>query len=405
MPRFLWTQKQNIGPKPRFGHAMAYDSDRKRVVLFGGDSLRSHLFSDTWEWDGENWTQMADIGPRPRKGFAMVYDGARRRVLLFGGGAGTSVLGDTWQWDGEDWAQIADSGPGSRGGHAMAFDSARSRVVMFGGESPNSHLLGDTWEWDGEEWTQQEDTGPSARRDHAMAYDSTRRRIVLFGGNPGTGSGLGDTWEWDGTSWTQLAGFGADPCLGAATVFEGDRVALFGGIDSIAASPAPLVFGNTWEWDGKHWTQRQDIGPGPRWLHAMAYDNIRRRIVLFGGLPVADQTLADHLLGDTWEHLDRRGGSGATLTSLTLSPSVVSPGETTTATVTLDGPAPAGGLTVRLAVPGQLVSEALPADIAMPENATVGQLPFRVTLNVTPGDHRIEATLAGVVQSAMLTIR
>src|SRR5205807_2469554 len=104
--------------------------------------------------------------------------------------------------------------------------------------------------------------------------------------------------------WTQMSDFGADPCFGAAMVFKGDKVALYGGLDSLVGSPAPRVFGNTWEWDGKHWTKRQDIGPGPRWRHAMAYDSARGRIVLFGGLRVAGagEGLADSLLGDTWEH-------------------------------------------------------------------------------------------------------
>src|SRR5262245_55609584 len=98
MARFLWTEKQDIGPKPRAGHAMTHDSGRNRVVLFGGDSLRSRLFNDTWEWDGENWTQMADIGPRPRRDCALAYDSARGRVVLFGGHGDGSSLGDTWEW-------------------------------------------------------------------------------------------------------------------------------------------------------------------------------------------------------------------------------------------------------------------------------------------------------------------
>ena len=36
MSRFLWTQKEDIGPSARFGHAMTYDSVRSRTTLFGG---------------------------------------------------------------------------------------------------------------------------------------------------------------------------------------------------------------------------------------------------------------------------------------------------------------------------------------------------------------------------------
>jgi hypothetical protein len=40
MSRFLWTQKRASGPRPRVGHAMAYDADRNRVVLFERWNLR-----------------------------------------------------------------------------------------------------------------------------------------------------------------------------------------------------------------------------------------------------------------------------------------------------------------------------------------------------------------------------
>jgi hypothetical protein len=71
-------------------------------------------------------------------------------------------------------------------------------------------------------------------------------------------------------------------------VFDGTKVLLFGG-------QGAGYFGDTWGWDGKHWTQIEDIGPGPRMLPALAYDSDRGRSVLFGG---SNQT---GFLGDTWE--------------------------------------------------------------------------------------------------------
>ena len=89
MKRWLWTQVSDIGPSARSAHAMAYDEVRDRVVLFGG---RTHGVSepdarpsDTWEWDGESWVQVEDVGPPGRGHFAMAYDSARQRVVLFGG--------------------------------------------------------------------------------------------------------------------------------------------------------------------------------------------------------------------------------------------------------------------------------------------------------------------------------
>jgi hypothetical protein len=185
----------------------------------------------------------------------------------------------------------------------MVFDSARERAVLFGGETATG-LANDTWEWDGDAWTQQEDTGPSPRQFHAMGFDLVHKRVVLFGGDPGNGNALGDTWSWDGSTWTQISDFGASPCMYAAMVSTDVQIAMFGGLNSFNTSP-PTIFHESWVFDGKHWTHRQDIGPGPRWAHAMAFDTDRRNIVLFGGLPVFDaQGDARLVLGDTWEHAE-----------------------------------------------------------------------------------------------------
>jgi hypothetical protein len=69
-----WVQKQDMGPSPRYAFSMAYDSDSKKVILFGGGSLDGGLFNDTWEWDDQLWTQVADTGPSPRGLHKMVYD-------------------------------------------------------------------------------------------------------------------------------------------------------------------------------------------------------------------------------------------------------------------------------------------------------------------------------------------
>jgi hypothetical protein len=233
MSRFLWTQKEDIGPSARFSHATTYDSVRSRTVLFGGGFLvggQIQSVNDTWEWNGEFWTQMADIGPAGRQDHAVCFDSVRQTTLLFGGLSGqNALLGDTWGWDGEAWTQLDDTGPSARSGHAMVFDSARGRAVLFGRQS-SAGVLDDTWEWDGLAWTQQQDIGPSPRWHHALAFDLVHNFTVLFGGDPGTLVPLGDTWSWDRSIWTQITTFGADPCFSAAMVSTDVQLALFGGI-------------------------------------------------------------------------------------------------------------------------------------------------------------------------------
>ena len=347
MARYLWTQKEDFGPSPRSGHSLAFDTARKRTILFGGGSASGPLFADTWIWDGEYWMQAADTGPAPRRDSSLCFDSARQSALLFGGASADQRFGDTWSWDGGNWTQLDDGGPSPRSGHQLVFDGGRNRAVLFGGDSGDG-VLNDTWEWDVSAWTQQEDIGPSPRRLHAMAYSLPASLVVLFGGDPGDNSALGDTWSWNGTSWTRMADFGPPPRLRASMASSDVQVSLFGGVSSGVLAPVPVAFRDTWIFDGKRWSQRQDMGPGARWGHALAFDSARRQTVLFGGLHLAasDGAPAADPLGDTWEHLETdpapTGPSGPppppgtpAVTSFTLQPTSGATGAAVVATVVL----------------------------------------------------------------------
>jgi hypothetical protein len=267
--------------------------------MFGGLGLPSASdLDDTWEWDGETWMQVSDIGPPARGGHAMAYDKQRERVVLFGGrvvaGGLDAYFSDTWEWNGQYWTVVCETGPSARYGHAMAYDSASGRVVLQGGgDSGNPNAWSETWEWDGEAWTEAARTiGPGFRFLHAMAYDEGRKRMVLFGGAGPEASAPptdGDTWERADGIWARLATIGPAPRQLHAMAYRGDGVILFGGTTGAGNDSA------TWQWDGKHWAQRGDFGPSPRALSTMAYDSARDRVVLFGGQ--VDSTV----LGDTWE--------------------------------------------------------------------------------------------------------
>jgi hypothetical protein len=278
---------------------MAFDSARARVVLFGGEGYGvggTSQFNDTWEWDGDIWTQVSDMGPSPRQFHAMAYDTKRQRLVLFGGMVGTGLtasrLGDTWEWNGEYWTQMADTGPSARLSSAMAYDIGIHRVVLQGGFGDD---VGETWEWDGENWTQTEsDIGPGFRFGHAMAYDGDCKRLVLFGGEPKPSeSPPKDTWERKGAIWSRVADTGPEPRWYHAMAYDTKykQVILFGGGAATRNS-------ETWQWDGKYWAQRGHLGPEPRAYHAMAYDSVRERVVLFGGHN------GSYYIGDTWELAD-----------------------------------------------------------------------------------------------------
>jgi hypothetical protein len=226
-------------------------------VLFGGQAT-SGLLNDTWGWDGTLWTQSEDIGPSARCEHALAFDSIRERVVLFGGGTPGppwTYFADTWEWDGTEWTQMADTGPALRLGYGMTFDTKIKRVVLFGGGNAST-LFADTWSWDGTEWTQEQDTGPSARNEHGLAYDAVRDRVVLFGGMDDNDT-KNDTWEWDGSKWSRVADTGPAPRVEPGMVFDGTHVLLFGG-----SGAAGGVLGDTWSWDGNTGHKSKTSVPG-----------------------------------------------------------------------------------------------------------------------------------------------
>jgi hypothetical protein len=50
----------------------------------------------TWTWNGAHWTERQRFGPGSRPGAAAAYDSRRKRVVLFGG-AQSGLLQDNWE--------------------------------------------------------------------------------------------------------------------------------------------------------------------------------------------------------------------------------------------------------------------------------------------------------------------
>jgi N-acetylneuraminic acid mutarotase len=243
----------------------------------------------------------ADPGDRTQT--RMVYDAHTARTVLFGGATATDAatqiaydLADTWEWTGYQWVQRFPAHvPPGRSLHAMTYDSTRSRVVVFGGKSGKTQL-NDTWVYDGADWTQIDTpTAPAARALSSAAYDSLRDRVVLFGGSILAADGKTltptyDTWEFDGKSWTQVQQTG--PTLAKPVVtWDGTRVLMVG----LNASSNTLMY--AWDPSSSSWVQ---LTPAtlPDCVNeaGMVYQSHNDRVVLFGGI-CTSSTLA----GDTWE--------------------------------------------------------------------------------------------------------
>jgi len=252
---FQWGIVNDGGLEGRNLGGVAYDSKHNGLVVYGGWSPNK-CYTDTWEWDSQTWRRLPIEGPGVCDHFAMVYDSNRGRIVLFGGqDADLTLHGDTWEWDGGSWAKVAEESsvaPPKRAHYALGYDSERGVVLMFGGYSPTLGDLNDLWAWDGSAWTEIKSAeSPSERAGARMAFDAKRKVMILQGGNRNR-TMLNETWIWNGRKWTQ-AESGKLPARGYHSMTYDPlrgRVVLFGG----QAGPTGPMLGDTWEWDGKQWT-------------------------------------------------------------------------------------------------------------------------------------------------------
>lgn len=320
-PTGAWKQlSPSSTPTPRFSVAMEYDQNRGKMVLFGGygvdcDSVGASLCGGTWEFDGTTWNRAnPSASPSARQLPSLAYDSDRKRIVSFGGysnsggcdGDSTGYCGGIWEYDGLSWAPVTTVGsqPVGRIAAAFAYDASRKKMVLFGGGNGSSTCDGlsgntcnSTWEYDGSTWTKINVANPpTAREGAAMAYDAARRRMVLFGGATSAGvtnncdnSGTtycGGTWEYDGASWSRVPAAGPAPRFTARFVYAPSwgKLVLYGGAGLQGCDgSANGNCGGTWVYDGSWLRLNTPVAPAPRAFHSMAFDTAASRIILFGG--------------------------------------------------------------------------------------------------------------------------
>jgi hypothetical protein len=294
-----WTDITPLSGSPpgRGWTQLAFDASANRIVMYGGFHVQGTpaSYGDTWAFSNGAWSLIVPEGSFPggRDSHGMVYDAVRQKVVVFGG-----YLADVIELTGSTWERVLLwNWPPGQDAHTMAYDSDRDVVFMYGGGSPESWELNvatGVWSW-------YYVLGPNGRAGSTVVYDSYRRKMLLFGGrqrSQGTyGSKLGDTWEWDtvGHTWANVSPGGSPSARdGQAMAYDAihNRTVLFGGSDVNNAAN-----GETWLWNGSSWSNVTSGagGPSPRFGHAMAYDAVRRVVVLFGG------TNGSTNFNDVWE--------------------------------------------------------------------------------------------------------
>ena len=355
-----FTDRSSAGPSARSQHSMVFEKSTGNLLLFGGGLADSGssiwpetfhysdptqrpgpgesydgtgislAFGDTWEWNpaAATWTQLtAANAPGARYDSALTWDTQRNRAVLFGGMQKPQATADgipqqdMWEWDPatRSWTLRPTTGnmPSPRWGHAMAYDPGRGMSVLTGGKDFQTYgVLADLWDWNPATgaWTQRltgsEQVSMPAPRMYAwLVTDPARVRLDLVSGitlvetpypywgyQPTASSQI---WELEPASatftsrsatqnaptqrWQNAMAF--CPATGKTYVFGG-------------WGPNNTVFDDLWEWDGSSWSQVQAaVRPPARAIPAMAYDPIRKSLIMFGGL---SNSYGGYLC-DTWE--------------------------------------------------------------------------------------------------------
>ena len=356
---------------------LVFDPVRGNVWLHGGQYCHEatqeklvQAFSFEW-WPGylngvALWSLIgADVhdgNPPSRMTADMIYSGQWRRGILFGGQTFSGYKDDTWRWYSPQWEDYSDetAKPSARSAHAMALGNRyfsfpsnpalngnHDIMWLFGGITDLNVQSQDTWgAWAAPTgvntigWVEAEVNGSSVlklRRDcgcynwvcimnglpctydqppvrggHKMVYDEEREHFLMFGGYYTSGNNSytrNDTWklveltpstyEW---GWTQMSS-AANP---SARLFHAmtydvveERVVLFGGTESWGSEATGLA--DTWQHNGSSWSLKSiadphnDDSPEARWGAVMAYDEDRNVSVMFGGR-------GNVALNDAWEY-------------------------------------------------------------------------------------------------------
>lgn len=291
-----WVKVADDGLPPHAQYAMAYDSIRERIVLFGGSNPEKN---DTWEWDGRQWYEVVVRGSKPssRRLHDMVFDEKLGKIVMFGGWLGDSLGidgNDMWEFDGAQWNQTQKDNsnwPGARGIHNMVYIPNRG-IILHGGTKDQQNTANfETWLYDENEWSNVTSSDQRALlRSGAstvfgmMAYDANRDRVVLFGGGSEShlnGGVKNNTLEWDSDNWEKMTPLvSPPPRADGGMVYHPikKKVILFGGTLDFNS-----VLGDTWEWNGEEWNKIDIAGPEPRGGIRLVYDHARDQIVMAGG--------------------------------------------------------------------------------------------------------------------------
>ena len=289
IPIFLIINVGRSQPGPRHLEEVTFDTERNRLILFGGVELENENWvepASVHEWDGKKWSAVESTGPIGRRGGGWVYDESSRETYLFGGVATgkvqpDSVLLDVWKWDGRNWKLINTTCPVKE--PEATYDPINKRILVYG-DGNNKSVVDyelpaafELWAFRNGEWKKLSAGGPDIAGSRKISFDAGKNKLVV----PVFNENKLAVWEWSDGGWTK-SDFEKD-CPAYRTRFAlayhpvEKTIYLFGGL-----SAERMPMGDLWKWDGKHWKNVDVIG-GPSKRNSAHFIFGNDQLLLYGG--------------------------------------------------------------------------------------------------------------------------
>jgi hypothetical protein len=290
-----WTAIPSGATTASIGHSMAYDPDRKVVVLYSGSSVACGSCAETWEYAAGAWaSKCTSCAPGVRYDHAMAYDSVNKRMILALGAGHT----DLWAWKSGAWTKLSVTADVARSRFAFGIAPGTTVAALFGGVTTTSYPNASIDLATGWKGSIPFSLPSTPRAGSPIVWDPKHGAFLLFSGSTGTA----DTWSlptaggnWDVHSPSTSPAARVDHGLAYDSIRG--RAVLFGGV----------VDKKTWEYDGSNWIDMTpSTSPSARKQGTLAFMADRKRVLLYGGADVGGSFLTD-----TWEYHARGGACTA----------------------------------------------------------------------------------------------
>lgn len=192
LDRMVWMKKSPGGERPveRDGHCAVFDSNRKKLLVFGGRDAEKKRLNDLFQYDPEKdrWTRLSPDGeqPAPRESASMVQLDEDTLVLFGGKGAGAR-FNDLWFLDLKrmEWTQAATKGDAPSPRQDAAICACDGKIYLHAGQ--DNFVRNDLYELDvsnREEmhWTLVNSVGRPPPPCHSHLLHSIDGKLYVAGG-------------------------------------------------------------------------------------------------------------------------------------------------------------------------------------------------------------------------------